>query len=261
MKLPIYLVDAFTNRRFRGNPAAVVVMDEWLPDEVLQAIAAENNLSETAYVIPKGGDCPLRWFTPAIEVDLCGHATLATAHVLLRDYFSAQAEIAFSTRSGRLSVERTGDILTMEFPSRPAMPIEVDGALTAALGATPREALRSRDLLAVFDSEAEVRALRPDFARLAALDAFAVIASAPGIDADFVSRFFAPKAGIPEDPVTGSAHCTLIPYWAARLGKQHLMAKQVSARGGELRCELRGDRVKIGGAAVEYMRGEISIDA
>jgi PhzF family phenazine biosynthesis protein len=260
MKLPMYQVDAFTTKLFRGNPAAVVVLDEWLPDEVMQSIAAENNLAETAYVIPGADPTPLRWFTPTFEIDLCGHATLATAHVLFRHHFPKADRFAFQTKSGILTVAREGDLLTMDFPSRPGTPVTVNEALVAALGgAKPREAFQARDLLAVLDSEEEVRNLKPDFRRIAQLDAMAVIASAPGEKADFVSRFFAPKAGVDEDPATGSSHCTLIPYWAKRLGKTTLAARQISPRGGEIRCELRGDRVRIGGAAVEYLRGEIEV--
>jgi len=260
LKLPLYHIDAFTSRLFGGNPAAVVPMNEWLEDEVLQAIAAENNLAETAFVMPKADVCPLRWFTPAVEMDLCGHATLAAAHVLLHHYFPSRHQITFSTKSGDLIVARDGEALAMDFPSRPGRSVEVTDVLVSALGVRPREAFLARDLLAVFDSEAEVRDFRPDFQRIAGLDAFALIISAPGTNADFVSRFFAPKAGVPEDPVTGSSHCTLIPYWAARLAKPRLVARQLSPRGGELYCELRGERVIIGGGTVEYLRGEISVD-
>lgn len=260
MKLTLYQLDAFTSRRFGGNPAAVVPLDAWLPDETLQAIAAENNLAETAYVIVRDDVSPLRWFTPGVEVDLCGHATLATAAALFRYVCPGKQKLAFSTRSGELVVTRDGDWLALDFPSRPGKPVAVSDELAAALGARPREALLARDLLAIFDSEDEVRALRPDFARVAAIDTFAVIASAPGDEVDFVSRFFAPKQGIDEDPVTGSSHCTLTPYWAARLRKNALTAKQVSERVGDLRCELRGDRVIIAGQVVEYLRGEIEID-
>jgi len=261
MNLPMYQVDAFTTQRFRGNPAAVVVLTSWLPDGVMQEIAAENNLAETAFVIPGGDPTPLRWFTPTFEIDLCGHATLATAHVLFRHHFPQAERFAFQTKSGILTVRRDGDRLSMDFPSRPGTPVSVNDALTGALGAKPQEALLARDLLAVFETEEQVRALKPDFQRVAQLEAMAVIASAPGESVDFVSRFFAPKAGINEDPVTGSSHCTLIPYWAGRLGKKILEARQISPRGGDLRCELRGDRVVIGGAAVEYLRGEIQVDA
>ena len=260
MKLPLYQVDAFTQRLFGGNPAAVVLLDAWLPDRMLAAIAAENNLAETAFVIPRPDASPLRWFTPAVEVDLCGHATLAAADVLFRYRYPSLARLAFSTKSGELVVTREGALLKMDFPARPGKPIAVTDALAAALGVRPREAHMARDLLAIFGSESEVRALRPDFARVASLDAFAVIVSAPGDTVDFVSRFFAPAAGIPEDPVTGSSHCTLAPYWAARLGKNQLTAKQLSARGGDLLCELRGDRVVIAGHVVEYLRGEIETE-
>jgi predicted PhzF superfamily epimerase YddE/YHI9 len=260
MKLPLYQVDAFTRRMFGGNPAAIVLLDEWLPDETLQAIAAENNLAETAFVIPRSEVSPLRWFTPGMEVDLCGHATLATAYVLFRHRFPSLDRITFSTRSGNLIVARDGDLLRMDFPSRPGRAVEISDQIVSAVGMRPREALLARDLLVIFEREEEVRAFRPGFERIASVDAFALIISAPGDTVDFVSRFFAPRAGVPEDPVTGSAHCTLVPYWAARLGKPKLVAKQLSARGGDLSCELRGDRVLISGNAVEYLRGEIDVE-
>ncbi len=259
MRLPIYQVDAFTDRLFGGNPAAVVLLDDWLPDATLAAIAAENNLAETAFLIARPDVSPLRWFTPSVEMDLCGHATLASAHVLFKYRYPGSDRLAFDTKSGRLAVARAGEWLSMDFPSRPGVPAGVDEAMVRALGAKPREAFIARDLLAVFDSEGEVRALQPDLQRVAALEAFAVIATAPGENVDFVSRFFAPRAGVPEDPVTGSAHCTLIPYWAGRLGRNELSARQVSARGGELRCELRGERVAIAGRVVEYLAGEICV--
>jgi predicted PhzF superfamily epimerase YddE/YHI9 len=259
MRLPVFQLDAFTSRVFGGNPAAVVIMDRWLDDRTLQSIAAEHNLSETAFVIPGADGCPLRWFTPVVEVDLCGHATLAAADVLFRHYLADRDTVSFTTKSGILEVTRRGGFLAMDFPARPGRSIAIDDVLSATLGATPREALLARDLLAVFESEADVRAFRPDMAKIASVGAFAVIISAPGSEVDFVSRFFAPRAGVPEDPVTGSAHCTLIPYWARRLGKSELVARQLSARGGEIRCEFRGERVIIGGAVVEYLRGEIEV--
>src|SRR5262245_22283775 len=259
MKLPLYHVDAFTGRLFGGNPAAVVPLDEWLPDDVLGAIAAENNLPETAFVLTQQDPAPLRWFTPAVEVDLCGHATLATAHVLFRHLRPGHDRLAFSTRSGLLTVTRSGELLSLDFPARPGTEVAVTADLVTALGARPSKAYRARDLMAVFDAESNVRGLEPDLERVAALDAFALIVTAPGTEADFVSRFFAPGQGIPEDPVTGSAHCTLIPYWAARLGKTRLSARQLSRRGGELYCTMRGDRVDIAGRAVEYLRGEITV--
>jgi PhzF family phenazine biosynthesis protein len=260
MKLPLYQVDAFTNRMFGGNPAAVVLLDDWLPDSALAAIAAENNLAETAFVITRGDVMPLRWFTPTVEVDLCGHATLAAAHVLFRYSIPLAKRVAFSTRSGNLIVTRDGELLSMDFPSRPGKPMQVTDALVSALGICPREAYLARDLLAVFDTESVVRTFQPDFQRIASLDAFAVTISAPGEGVDYVYRFFAPRQGIPEDPATGSTNCTLVPYWAARLGKAELIAKQLSARGGDLRCTLRGDRVLIAGRTVEYLRGEITVE-
>ncbi len=259
MKLPIYQVDAFTSQLFGGNPAAVVPLDYWLPDKFLAAIAAENNLAETAFIIPHPEVVPLRWFTPAVEVDLCGHATLASAHVLLRYYRPSASRVVFGTRSGELTVTREGELLSMDFPARPAKRIGITDTLVAALGARPREALMARDLMAVFDAESHVWDLQPDFQRIASLDAFAVIVTAPGNTVDFVSRFFAPRAGIPEDPATGSSHCTLVPYWADRLGKSQLTARQLSARGGELFCRLKGDRVIIAGRAIEYLSGEITL--
>jgi predicted PhzF superfamily epimerase YddE/YHI9 len=259
MKLPLYQVDAFTSRLFGGNPAAVVILDRWLDDEAMQAIAAENNLAETAFVIPGPGTMPLRWFTPLVEVDLCGHATLAAAHVLFAHHTPSRGELSFSTRSGVLSVSRAGSGLSLDLPARPGVPTEVSERLVTALGARPREAYLARDLLAVFEREEEVQDLRPDFGLLGALDPFAVIVSAPGRSVDFVSRFFAPRAGIPEDPATGSAQCTLVPYWAARLGKTALSARQLSRRVGDFACQLRGDRVAMAGDTVEYLRGEIDV--
>jgi PhzF family phenazine biosynthesis protein len=259
MRLPIFQVDAFTNRVFRGNPAAVCPLPAWIADATMQAIAAENNLAETAFFVRAGDAYEIRWFAPTMEVDLCGHATLASAHVIFTASADPPTEIHFSSKSGPLRVTRTAHGIALDFPSRPPGSCPESPALTAALGKRPRELLLSRDYLAVFDSEDDIRSLVPDMARLAALDAFAVIATAPGRTHDFVSRFFAPKAGIAEDPVTGSAHCTLIPYWAARLGKHTLRAAQLSARGGELLCELRGDRVTIAGQAVTYLEGQIDV--
>lgn len=259
MKLPLFQIDAFTNNLFGGNPAVVVLLENWLPDKVLAAIAAENNLAETAFVIPGSDEIPLRWFTPTVEVDLCGHATLAAAHVLFRHFTPSANQLTFATRSGKLVVTDDADRLTLDFPARPGVSVEVSEQLVSALGVRPREVFLARDLLAILDCESEVKNLQPVFARIAALDAFAVIVSAPGETVDFVSRFFAPGAGIPEDPVTGSAHCALVPYWAARLGKSSLTAKQLSARGGDLSCRLSGNRVLISGSAVEYLRGEIDV--
>lgn len=261
MKLPLYQIDAFTSRLFGGNPAAVVVMESWLDDATLQAVAAENNLSETAFVIPGSESSHLRWFTPTLEMDLCGHATLATAHVLFEGHFPDREHLNFETKGGVLGVTRSNGLLYLDFPSRPGNLIKVDDGLATVLGAMPVNAVRSRDLLVAFSSEHEVRNFAPDYRAIETLDTFALIVTAPGTEVDFVSRFFAPRAGVPEDPVTGSAHCTLIPYWANRLGKTKLSAHQLSKRGGVLSCELKGNRVLIGGATVEYLRGEIYVPA
>ncbi len=259
MKIPLYQIDAFAGRLFGGNPAAICVLEDWLDDETLQAIARENNLSETAFLIDRGDHHDLRWFTPSVEVDLCGHATLACASLLLDELKVGGDEVHFETRSGRLTVRRDGDRLAMDFPARAPEPCAEPECLAAGLGRAPEAVLAAADYLAVFATEAEVRVLAPDTARLAGIELRAVIVTAPGDDVDFVSRFFAPKAGIAEDPVTGSAHCTLVPYWAKRLGKPRLTARQVSARGGELWCEDRGERVVIAGRAVKYLEGIIEI--
>jgi predicted PhzF superfamily epimerase YddE/YHI9 len=260
VKAPFWHVDAFTGSLFGGNPAGVCLLEAWPVAAVMQKIATENNLPETAFVVLRGSAAAeLRWFTPAVEIDLCGHATLAAAHVLFCRGWPA-ASVQFSTQSGPLAVEKRGDLLVMDFPSRPALPCETPAILLRGLGRDPVEVRGARDYLAVYVSEEDVRALSPDMAQLARIDRMGVIATAPARDprdCDFVSRFFAPGVGIPEDPVTGSAHCTLIPYWARRLRKSTLHARQVSARGGELFCEDAGDRVKIGGRAVTYLAGEI----
>ncbi len=260
MKVPLYQVDAFTGRVFAGNPAAVCPLDDWLPDATMQAIAAENNLSETAFFIDRRDYYDLRWFTPAMEVDLCGHATLASAYVIFHLLSSDKRSARFETRSGALTVERDEGLLVMDFPAAPAQACELPEGLGEALGATPREVLAvPRDYLAVFESEDEVRRIDPDMAKLAGLDRLGVMISAPGGEADFVSRFFAPRAGIPEDPVTGSTHCTLVPYWAERLGKRELRALQLSPRGGELYCEARAERVRIAGRCALYLEGAIHV--
>jgi PhzF family phenazine biosynthesis protein len=261
MKIPLYQVDAFTSRSFAGNPAAICPLEKWLPDEMLQSIAAENNLSETAFYIRNGGGYDLRWFTPAVEVDLCGHATLASACVILEiRRETADSRVVFRTKSGELAVERDGDLYALDFPSLPPRPCAVHPGLAEALGASPKIVLAARDYLCAFESEEQVMALAPNMAKLAEVDRFAVIVTAPGRDCDFMSRFFAPSKGVPEDPVTGSAHCTLIPYWADQLGKTKLFARQRSRRGGELWCELRGERVRIAGHAARYMQGVIELD-
>ena len=259
--IPLYQIDAFTSQVFAGNPAAVCPLEDWLDDALMQNIARENNLSETAFFVRTGDRYELRWFTPAVEVDLCGHATLASAYVVFRYLEPARSDVRFDTKSGELAVARDGEMLCMDFPARPPAPCLMNQTIAEALGAAPRELLAARDYLAVFESEAEVRALKPDMRRVAALDRFAVIVTAPGSGGvDFVSRFFAPAAGVDEDPVTGSAHCTLTPYWSARLGKKKLHALQVSARGGELWCEDRGGRIAISGRAVRFLEGTIYLD-
>lgn len=259
MKIPYFEVDAFASKPFHGNPAGICPLAKWLDDVTLQNIAAENNLSETAFFVPRGDDYELRWFTPTVEVDLCGHATMASAFILFSEFGASDNVVRFRSRSGVLTVTRNGDILTLDFPSRPPVPFAVPESLMRGLGKKPGEVLKARDYFAVFASEDDVLSLRPDFALLGTLDQM-VIVTGPGKDCDFVSRFFAPTAGVPEDPVTGSAHCTLIPYWAGRLGKTKLFARQVSRRGGELFCELAGERVLIGGKAVLYSRGHIEIE-
>lgn len=263
MHLPLFQIDAFAERVFQGNPAAVCPLEAWLPEALMQAIAAENNLSETAFCVPEGEGYGLRWFTPLKEIDLCGHATLATAHVLFEHLGFAGAEIVFSTRSGALRVTRAGDRLAMDFPAKAVEPCAAPAALIEGLGRMPLEVYGGRDYLAVFADAAEVRALTPDPRRLAELDRHGVIVTAPGGaedgDVDFVSRFFVPKFGVDEDPVTGSAHCSLTPFWAARLGKATLEARQVSRRGGRLQCTLAGERVILRGRAVTYMAATIEV--
>ena len=259
MKIPFYQVDAFSSKIFSGNSAAVCILESWLDTNVLQSIAAENNLSETAFLVPKSrGRYELRWFTPTIEVDLCGHATLASAFVIFSFVDATLTSIDFETASGLLSVARSGALLSMDFPSRRPGPAEKSPLIAQALGAEPLEVLKSRDLLVIFGNESTVRNMKPDFDKLKQIrDAFAIIVTAQGEKSDFVSRFFAPNAGVSEDPVTGSAHCTLIPYWSERLGKNKLHAFQLSERGGELFCENARDRVRISGNAVIYAKGEL----
>lgn len=259
--LPMYQVDAFADRLFAGNPAAICPLDQWLPDATMQSIAAENNLAETAFFVREGESYRLRWFTPAIEVDLCGHATLASAHVIMTRLRPELDSVSFQSRGGELIVRRDGDLYALDFPARPPQHCQVHPRLIEALGTVPLEVLAARDYLVVYQNEEQVRTLQPNIELLSIMDRFAVIVTAPGgRDADFVSRFFAPAQGVPEDPVTGSAHCTLIPYWAKRLGKDKLHARQVSRRGGELFCENRGERVSIAGKAVLYLEGSIRID-
>ena len=261
MRLPLYQVDAFTARVFGGNPAGVVPLEQWLPDATLQAIAAENNLAETAFFVPSGEGYLLRWFTPTVEVELCGHATLASAFVVTRIIEPERRSVRFETlKAGVLEITRDGDLLALDFPSWPPEVEAADPRILDALGTAPRDSSVTRGrTLVVYDRAQDVLALRPDFAAMRRIPEANVIATAPGDDVDFVSRYFAPNHGVDEDPVTGSSHCVLIPYWAARLGKEQLAARQVSERGGELLCTLRGDRVTIAGRAVLYLEGTITV--
>ncbi|HYP08574.1 MAG TPA: PhzF family phenazine biosynthesis protein [Bryobacteraceae bacterium] len=262
MRLACYTLDAFTDRVFGGNPAAVCPLEEWLDEGLMQNIASENNLAETAFFVPDGDGYHIRWFTPTNEVELCGHATLASAYVIFNYLSPDKHNLRFRAQAGELRVSREGEagVLSLDFPSRPPEPVEPDPRIVDALGgASPSETWKARDHLYVFKTEAEVRALKPDFARLRAVEMYALTVTAPGDDCDFVSRFFAPGHGIDEDPVTGSAHCTLIPFWAKRLGKNVLHARQVSRRGGELFCELKGDRVKIAGHVALYAKSTLTL--
>lgn len=261
MKIPIYQVDAFTSEVFSGNPAAVCILDEWIDDKRLQSIAAENNLSETAFLVQSESGFDLRWFTPVTEVELCGHATLASAFVQFVCRKWSSDIITFQTRkSGQLTVTRQDEILIMDFPARPVYARTPPDGLTKALGVTSQKVFGSaEDLMVVLDNEEAVANIQPIFPALEQVDCRGVIITSQGDQSDFVSRFFAPKVGVPEDPVTGSAHCVLIPYWAKALGKKELHAIQVSKRGGELFCRYSGERVKISGKAVLYLEGTITI--
>ena len=260
MDIPVYQIDAFTDRPFAGNPAAVCPLDSWLEDELMQAIAAENNLSETAFFVVNGnGGYDLRWFTPTAEVDLCGHATLATASLLMETLTPEADEVRFETRSGTLTVVREGNLFVMDFPALVADEIEPPDGFADAIGTAPVTFLRAIKNMAVFETEAQVRAVTPDFDYIAGLQGMGLIITAPGDSSDCASRYFAPQLGIDEDPVTGSAHCTIVPYWAARLNKVQIYARQVSARGGNLFCQLDGDRVRLGGQAVKFLSGRIDL--
>lgn len=258
MELPLYQIDAFTSRVFAGNPAAVCPLEAWLPDATMQAIAAENNLSETAYFVREKGGYRIRWFTPAVEVDLCGHATLASGYLLLTRLTPDADAVEFASLSGPLRVTRSGKLLALDFPARSVEPAPILDALARALSVPPAALYKTgKRCFAVYETAAQIRMLKPDMAALAALAPDGIAVTAPDSDYDFVSRFFAPSKGIPEDPVTGSTHTTLIPFWAERLGKTTMRAAQLSARGGELHCRLAGDRVEIAGEAVLYMEGRI----
>jgi len=259
MKIPIYQIDAFADKVFKGNPAAVCPLETWLDDEILQSIAQENNLSETAFFVKESEGFHLRWFTPTAEVDLCGHATLATAFVLFYYFKYSQKRIRFQSRSGELTVCRDGELLSMNFPAYEIRPCDPPEYLMNAFSKKPVNVFRTDDYLVVFPSEKVVQNLSPNMELLKQLNLRGVIVTAQGNEVDFVSRFFAPGLGIPEDPVTGSAHCTLVPYWAKQLDKNDLHAKQISPRGGALYCRLEGDRVMIAGKAVPYLEGHIQI--
>ena len=256
-------IDAFTDRLFHGNPAAVMPLDGWLPDATLQAIAEENRLSETAFFVrtPMGPcDFHLRWFTPTAEVELCGHATLASAHALWHHLGHKSGDVSFESRSGRLGARRDGDLIELDFPVKGFEPSEAADAICEALGARPAQAFRGMDLLCVYENEREVLEMAPNFYALgAASDTRAIIVTAPGRSHDFVSRVFAPSVGISEDPVTGSAHCLLAPYWGERLDKRVLSARQASARGGDIRCTLEGSRVLLAGRAVTFFDAQVEL--
>lgn len=262
MNLRLYHVDAFADRLFSGNPAGVVVLERPLPARLMQAVAAENNMSETAFVVPGRNGYAIRWFTPATEVDLCGHATLASAHVLFSHLGHPSGTILFRTRkSGTLTASRENDLIVLDFPADRLRRAPVAPLLTAGLGRRPDEAWRGKtDILCLFRSQKDIEGLRPDMQALSKVRARGVIATAPGRSADFVSRFFGPQVGVPEDPVTGSAHTTLAAFWAPRLGRNTLSALQLSKRGGRLRCTLDGGRVKLAGKARTYLVGDIDLE-
>ncbi|MBM5461088.1 PhzF family phenazine biosynthesis protein [Pseudomonas sp. P66] len=259
MQLEFHQVDAFSDRPFAGNPAIVYRLDSWLADELMQQIAAEHNLAETAFVVPHAEGWQIRWFTPTTEVPLCGHATLASAHVLFDVYKEPSERLQFQSRSGPLGVTREGERLLLDFPRSDPQPLVENVPVAEALGCPVLEVWKTAELLVVVESEQVLRACTPDMAALAQLPGLGVIVTAPGIDHDFVSRYFAPGIGIPEDPVTGSTHCSLTPYWANRLGKAELRAFQCSSRGGALFCRLEGDRVKIGGYARRVASGTLML--
>jgi len=259
MKLKIYQIDAFAEKPFEGNPAAVVPLTQWLPPTTMQAIAEENNLAETAFYVPANSGFHIRWFTPNKEVKLCGHATLASAFVLFNILNYESDAITFESLSGPLYVAKDGDLLTLDFPHQEPKSTYAPEELVRGLGKTPLECYENEDFLAVFESEGDISEMTPDHNELKKLDLRGVIVTAPSSEYDFVARFFAPKYGIPEDPVTGSAYTQLTPYWGRKLGKSKLRAKQISSRGGKLLCELKGDRVLISGSAVKYMEGTIEI--
>jgi PhzF family phenazine biosynthesis protein len=261
MRTPIFQIDAFTTRRFSGNPAAVMPMDHFLPDAVMQAVAAENNLAETPFLVPEGGDYRLRWFTPKVEVPLCGHATLASAAVVMERLEPGRNSVVFHSASGPLTVKRADAGYVMDFPARPSEKISAPHGLAEALGIVPTELfVNAFNYMAVLESAEALRELAPDMTAVARMDRPGAIVTAPGDGIyDFVSRYFAPAKGIPEDPVTGAAHCMLTPYWAKRMGKTEFRAYQASRRGGEITCRLAGERVEVEGSSVFYLEGEVEI--
>ncbi len=261
MNIPIYQIDSFTDHLFGGNPAAICPLDEWLDDEVLLKIAIENNLAETAYFVKNGGGYHLRWFTPEIEMDLCGHATLASAHVLFKHLNYPGDEIVFQSVSGELIVERKGELLEMDFPSRMPEPSDAPARILDSLSIQPSQVMKSRDYFLIYNNEEEVRSLQVDQNNIAEvkLGPGGIICTAKGDDVDFVSRFFTPGAAVFEDPVTGSAHCSLIPYWAKALDKEEMLAHQISERLGVIHCRNADERVFISGNAVTYLEGSIAV--
>ncbi|MFL0194158.1 PhzF family phenazine biosynthesis protein [Clostridium sp. WILCCON 0269] len=259
MRIPIYQVDAFTNEQFKGNPAAVCPLKQWIKDDLMQEIAKENNLSETAFFVKKGDIYELRWFTPEEEIDLCGHATVATAYVIFEYLEKNLKEISFDTKSGILGVSKKDNLITMIFPSREGEKSKIPEELIRGLGKEPKELYKSRDYMAVFEKEEDIKNLNLNMEELKKLDAFGIIVTAKGNEVDFVSRYFAPKSGISEDPVTGSSHCTLVPYWKKVLGKNEFVAYQLSDRGGKLYCTDLGGKIEISGSAVSYLEGYINV--
>ena len=259
MKLKIYQIDAFAEKIFQGNPAAVCPLESWLDDSILQAIAEENNLSETAYFVPTKKGFHIRWFTPTIEVNLCGHATLAAAFVLFNMLNYEKETITFDSKSGDLIVTKKGELIEMDFPAETLKTCPTPEELVEALGKRPTEVLAGSDYVAIFDSEEDIGEIKPDFSKLANLGLRGVAITAKGNDVDFISRFFAPKYGIDEDPVTGSAHCALAPFWSEKLNRKKLFAAQLSKRGGQVQCEVTGERVFLSGCAVKYLEGEIVV--
>lgn len=260
MKLPIYIVDAFTSKVFNGNPAAVCPLESWLDDNVMQNIAMENNLSETAFFVKENDHYKIRWMTPTVEIPLCGHATLASSFIIFNYFEKDKNEIKFQSKSGELIITRKNDLITLNFPANKPEPIETPKEIINALKATPKETLFNKSYLAIFDSEEEIREMKPDIRALKNIYKMGIIISAKGNNSDFVSRFFIPSAGIDEDPVTGFAHTLLTPYWSEKLNKKELHAFQVSQRGGELFLKDLDDRANISGQAVLYSEGSIFLD-